>query len=143
MHEPPHRRYQLVTLFTLGTLMSGCAGDTSLYEGHRGPFPTDYKDKVRQLVDTRWPEPRSFRVEAISTPMDGFVLTTTTLPARYGAWLGCVRLKGDRRAGAGFDEMLAPYIIGSAGAMMVLEDEPNCHGVRLEPWPDMRDGTAT
>lgn len=143
MHEPPRYRCRLVALLMLGTLSWGCAGDTSLYEGHRGPFPADYKDKVRALIQTRWPEPRNFRVEAISVPTDGFVLTTTALPARYGAWLGCIRLKGDRRAGAAFNEILAPYIIGNAGAVMVLEDEPNCHGVRLEPWPDMHDGGVT
>jgi hypothetical protein len=113
-----------------------------IYEGHRGKFPANYKEKIRAVIESKWPEPRMFRVLAVSTPNDGFILTTEAFPAKYGAWLGCVELEGDRKRGADFDILFAPYAIASGGALLVLEDEPNCHEVPLQPWPDMRDNSA-
>lgn len=122
--------------------LAGCPGDESLYESHRGSFPVEYKDKVKAAIESRWPAPRTFRVLAISQPHDGYVLKSSTISRSfYGAWLGCVQVKGERSSGANFDTLYMPYVIGDGTTTVALRDEPTCHTVKFEQWLDMRDGT--
>lgn len=135
-------RSQYRTLFLLAVL-TACAKDTSLYEAGRGAFPADYKQKVKVAIESRWPLPRNFRVLAISTPNDGYLLRQGTFHAVFGAWLGCVQLEGDKKRGANFYTLYAPYAIGRGGTEFQLTDEPQCHRVRFEPWLDMLEGSET
>src|SRR5262245_50009394 len=64
----------------VGLMLALIAGCGDIYEGHRGKFPANYKEKIRAVIESKWPEPRMFRVLAISTPSDGFVLTTEVFP---------------------------------------------------------------
>src|SRR5215467_7056296 len=67
-----------------------CTTDTSIYEASRGVFPADYKQRVKAAIESTWPAPRDFRVLAISTPNDGYLLRKGTFHAVFGAWIGCV-----------------------------------------------------
>jgi len=88
--------------------LTACASDTSIYEEGRGPFPADYKQKVKAVIESKWPIPRIFRIVAISKPNDGYLLRKGTFHAAFGAWLGCVRLEGDKKQGAKFGTLYAP-----------------------------------
>jgi len=128
-------------------LLAGCADDYSLYEGHRGKYPTDYKDKVRAAIEKGWPEPRKFQVVAITEPLEGFAIAKNYWKPKtyrdfwkYGAWLGCIHIEGIKNRGADFAEMDIPYLIVRDGTAVALEDEPDCRSAPYEPWKDMKDG---
>src|SRR5262245_29765607 len=93
-------------------LLLGACSNKSLYEGHRGIFPSDYKAKVKLAMQRGRPEPRKFQVIAITDPIDGFLVAKNywqPKPYRdyykYGAWLGCIRIKGIKSRGADFEVM--------------------------------------
>jgi hypothetical protein len=134
------RQFRALFLFVA---LTACAADTSIYEEGRGPFPADYKQKIKAAIESKWPVPRNFRIVAISRPNDGYLLREGTFHAVFGAWLGCVRLEGNRKQGAKFGTLYAPYAIGSRDTEFQLTDEAQCHDVRFEPWLDMLDGSET
>jgi len=133
------RTYLGAALLSVG--LTGCPGDQSLYDGHRGGYPADYKQKIKAAIESRWPAPRTFRVLAISQPHDGYVMRRGTFRAVYGAWLGCIRIEGDPRNGADFATLYLPYAIGSDATTIELRNEPGCRNADYEPWPDMIEGT--
>jgi len=127
--------------------LAACKNDYSLYEGHRGKYPADYKDKIRAAIESHWPEPRKFRVIGITEPIEGFLLAenywkpkTFRDHYKYGAWLGCIHIKGVKNLGADFSEMDIPYLIAKHGTAVALIDEPDCRQAPYEPWQDMKDG---
>jgi hypothetical protein len=129
-------------------MLAGCKNDYTLYERHRGTFPEDYKDKVRAAVEKGWPAPRKFQVIAITEPIEGFLIaknywkpTTFRDHWKYGAWLGCIHIKGIKSRGADFQEIDIPYVIHKYGTAVELIDEPDCRNAPYEPWADMQDGT--
>lgn len=141
------RRILTLWLVTLLVSLAACKNDYSLYEGHRGKFPADYKDKIRTAIESHWPEPRKFHVVAITEPIEGFLLADNYWKPKtyrdyykYGAWLGCIHIKGVKSRGADFSEMDIPYMIASHGTAVALTDEPNCRKAPYEPWQDMKDG---
>jgi hypothetical protein len=128
-------------------LLAGCKTDYSLYEGHRGKYPADYKDKVRAAIEKGWPEPRKFRIVAITEPIEGFAIAKNYWHPKtfrdywkYGAWLGCIHIEGIKNRGADFAEMDIPYQIERYGTAVALEDEPNCRQAPYKPWNNMKDG---
>lgn len=121
--------------------LAACKADTSIYEANRGQFPADYKERLKAAIESRWPLPRNFRVLGVSTPSDGYLLRQGTFHAVFGAWIGCVQLQGDKKKGATFDLLYAPYAIGSGGTEFVLRDEAQCHHALFEPWLDMLEGS--
>jgi len=137
---PARKNRPLQALLTVAAL-AACTTDTSIYEANRGGFPADYKQRVKAAIESKWPGPRNFRVVAISTPNDGYLLRQGTFHAVFGAWLGCVQLEGDKKKGAKFNALYAPYAIGTGGTEVVLRDERQCHHAPFEPWPDMLEGS--
>jgi hypothetical protein len=125
----------------MAVALAACTTDTSIYEANRGAFPADYRQRVRAAIESRWPDPRSFRVLAISAPNDGYLFRQGTFHAVFGAWIGCVQLEGDKKKGAKFGALYAPYAIGSGGTEVVLRDEAQCHHAPFEPWLDMLEGS--
>src|SRR5262245_13469107 len=129
-------------------LLVACESDKSLYEGHRGNFPADYKAKVKAAIESRWPEPRKFQVVAITEPMEGYLVAENYWQPKtykdyykYGAWLGCIRIKGIKSLGADFALLHIPYLIASHTTAVALTDEPSCRRAPYHPWADMKDGT--
>jgi len=114
--------------------------DQSLYEHHRGAFPENYRDRVRSAIESTWPEPRAFRVLAISPPHRDLVLTRQVFSAKRGAWLGCLRIEGIAARGAGYGAITVPYALDYYQVGVVLEEEPRCRYEPFEPWPDMQAG---
>jgi hypothetical protein len=143
----------VLSLLTLGLCLSAfvlaaCKSDTSLYEKHRGKYPAEYKTSIRAAIESRWPEPRKFRVITITEPMEGFMVAKNYWQPKtyrdyykYGAWLGCIHIKGIKSRGADFAEMDIPYLIASHGTAVALTDEPSCRHAPYQPWADMKDGT--
>jgi len=123
--------------------LAACTTDTSIYEASRGAFPADYKQRVKVAIESTWPAPRDFRVLAISTPNGGYLLRKGTFHAVFGAWIGCVQLEGDKKRGAKFNSLYAPYAIGTGGTEFVLRDEIQCHHASFEAWLDMLEGSET
>jgi hypothetical protein len=129
-------------------LLGACQSDKSLYEGHRGKFPSDYREKVKVAIERGWPEPRKFQVIAITEPTEGFLVAKNYWQPKtyrdyykYGAWLGCIRIKGIKSRGADFELMHIPYMIARYGTAVELIDEPSCRRAPYQPWADMKDGT--
>ena len=146
------RRSAALRLLTLSLcawvfLLAACKNDTSLYEGHRGKYPAEYKAKVKAAIEKGWPEPRKFRVVAITEPIEGFMVAKNYWQPKtyrdyykYGAWLGCIHIKGIKSRGADFTELDIPYLIASHGTAVALTDEPSCRRAPYQPWADMKDG---
>jgi hypothetical protein len=141
------RRILALCVVALLVSLAACKNDYSLYEGHRGKFPANYKDKIRVAIESTWPEPRKFRVVAITEPIEGFLIADNYWKPKtyrdyykYGAWLGCIHIEGIRNRGADFTEMDIPYLIARRGTAVALTDEPSCRRAPYQPWADMKDG---
>jgi hypothetical protein len=123
------RRSAALRLLTLSLcasvfLLAACKNDTSLYEEHRGKYPAEYKAKVRAAIEKGWPEPRKFRVVAITEPTEGFLVAKNYWQPKtyrdyykYGAWLPATSSSAPDRQqrGGGLDRLLC-YPTGSASA---------------------------
>lgn len=139
-----------IALVVLALLLAACADDKSLYEGHRGKFPEDYRAKVKAAIEKGWPEPRKFRVVSITEPAAGYITRenywdpqTFKDYGKYGVWLGCVYVQAIAGRGADFAEMDIPYVIHRYGTAVQLIDELSCRHAPYQPWPDMKEGTET
>jgi hypothetical protein len=66
----------------------------------------------------------------------------TNRAATYGAWIGCLLVKGLPERGAEYDTLHARFFFWEDFAQLEFEDEPRCRGARLEPWPDMTNGSG-
>jgi hypothetical protein len=141
------RRLLMPWVCVIAFALAACAGDKSLYEGHRGKYPADYKAKIQAAIESRWPAPRKFQVLAITEPTEGYLVAKNYWQPqsfrdyrKYGAWLGCIHIKGIKNRGADFAEMDIPYLIASHGTAVALTDEPGCRHAPYQPWADMKDG---
>lgn len=116
----------------LGALViQACA--TSPDAAKVGPFPSNYKETVKQYALDYYYDPYSLRSVEITRPSQ----------ARYmfqQGWGLCLRANAKNRMG-GYVGVESTFIIINNGEIIgTLEDHPDCRGAQgYEPWPELEN----
>jgi hypothetical protein len=121
---------RLLASMTSILLVTACAVTPN--QDEIGPFPSDYRDIVKNHLLRTLFDPYSVRSASISLPTQGHLLF------RQG-WIVCVELNAKNRMGGYVGLQRTAYLINRGSIAQSMEKAPLCDGNQLayNKWPDI------
>ena len=115
--------------FTLaGVLVFALFGCVTPDRSQIGPFPSNYKEIIKQTILKSYYDPYSIRSAAISYPQTGHLFFQQ-------GWIVCVEANAKNRLGGYVGLKQTAYLLHNGTIVGQMQAAPLCQQVSYQPWP--------